>query len=188
MWAAHRGRVVASALALAVIAGVGLYGTLSVFTDTTGNSGNTFAAGTVVITDDDAGSAAFAIDGMRPGDSATRCVNVVNAGSMTFSNVAFSGTPGGNGLAGELTVDVDRGTGATGGPTASCAGFTAVTDDIVGGRLSDFPTIGAPVDDPVGWTPAARKSYRVVVALPADTPNSAQGRTATLDIRWDASS
>lgn len=188
MWAAHRGRLIASVVALAVIVGVGVYGTLSVLTDTTSNTGNTFAAGTIVITDDDAGSAAFTIGGMRPGDAATRCINVVNAGTLTFSNVAFSGAPGGNGLADQLTVDVDRGSGATGGPSASCSGFAADAPDIVTGRLSDFPPAGAPIDDPADWTPGARKSYRLVVALPASATNSAQGRTATLDLRWDATS
>lgn len=188
MWAVHRGRVIASVLALAVLVGVGVYGTYSAFTDTTDNNDNGFAAGTIDITDDDAGTAAFAVDGLRPGDSATRCINVLNAGSLTFSNVAFSGLPGGDGLADVLTVDVDRGSGATGGRTASCSGFAALDGDIVTGRLSAFPPLGRPVDDGADWVPGASKSYRVTVTLPPSATNSAQGRTATLELRWDASS
>ena len=83
---------------------------------------------------------------------------------------------------------VHRGTGAGGGATASCTGFTSVTPNIVTGALSAFPTTAAPVNDATGWTLAAVKSYRFVVTLPSTAPQTAQGQNATLAVTWTASS
>jgi hypothetical protein len=125
---------------------------------------------------------------MLPGTTATRCINVSNVGTSPFANVALSGAVGGTGLATALTVVVDRGTGAGGGATASCTGFTSVTPNIVTGALSAFPTAAAPVNDATGWAPAAVKSYRFVVTLPTAAPQTAQGQNATLAVTWTASS
>jgi predicted ribosomally synthesized peptide with SipW-like signal peptide len=181
-------RLAASAAALSVIVGAGAYGTYSAFTDTTDNTGNTFAAGTIDITDDDAGTAMFTLTGMLPGSTATRCINVSNVGTSPFANVALSGAVGGTGLATALTAVVDRGTGAGGGATFSCTGFASVTANIVTGALSAFPTVAAPVNDAVGWAPAAVKSYRFTVTLPSTASQTAQGQTATLAVTWTASS
>ena len=181
-------RLAASAAALSVIVGAGAYGTYSAFTDTTDNTGNTFAAGTIDITDDDAGTSMFTLSGMLPGSTATRCINVSNAGTSPFANVALSGAVGGTGLATSLQVVVDRGTGAGGGATFSCTGFASVTPNLVTGALSAFPTSGAPVNDATGWAPGAVKSYRFTVTLPVAAPQTAQGLNATLAVTWTASS
>lgn len=130
----------------------------------------------------------FTLTGMTPGTTQAKCINVANAGTSAFSNVAFSGTVGGTGLATSLNVTVDRGTGATGGASLSCTGFNQVTAGIVTGTMSSFPTAAAPVNDATGWTAGAIKSYRVTVTLPSSAPNSAQGQNATLDMSWNASS
>lgn len=130
----------------------------------------------------------FTLANMAPGDTATKCINVSNAGTLAFANLALSGTVGGTGLASELQVVADRGTGATGGASASCSGFTQTTAGIVTGAMSDFPTAAAPVDDAAGWSAAASKSYRFMVTLPTSAPGTAQGKDATLGITWDASS
>ncbi|MDW5595999.1 TasA family protein [Conexibacter stalactiti] len=176
------------ALACAVIVGAGIYGTFSAFTSTAANDGNSFAAGVVDITDDDTGSAIVPVGGLTPGDSVTRCVNVRNAGSIAFANVALSGTVGGSGLvlANALTIAIDRGSGAAAGVEASCAGFAVEAAGLVSGSLSAFPGPAAAVDDRAGWQPGAVKSYRMTVALPQSAPNAAQGQTATLTVRWNA--
>ena len=130
----------------------------------------------------------FTLSGMVPGTTATRCINVSNVGTSPFANVALTGAVGGTGLATALTVVVDRGTGATGGAGFACTGFTSVTPNIVTGALSAFPTSGAPVNDATGWAPAAAKSYRFTVTLPAAAAQSAQGQNATLAVTWTASS
>lgn len=65
-----RKRPVASvgALAAAVLLAAGLIVTASIaaFSDTTVNSGNTWSSGTVILTDDDAGSAMFIVSNMAP--------------------------------------------------------------------------------------------------------------------------
>ena len=83
-------KVLASIAALSLFGAVGAWGTYSAFTDTTQSSGSTFSSGTVHITDDDAGSAMFALTGMVPGSQAIKCINVTNSGDVAFSNVALS--------------------------------------------------------------------------------------------------
>jgi predicted ribosomally synthesized peptide with SipW-like signal peptide len=181
-------KLAVSAVAVGAIVGAGAYGTYSAFTDTTDNTGNTFAAGTIDIADDDSGTSMFTVSGMLPGQTETRCINVSNVGTSPFANVALSGAVGGTGLATSLQVTVDRGTGATGGTSFSCTGFSQVTAGIVTGALSAFPTSASPVNDATGWTAAAKKSYRFTVTLPSNAPQSAQGLNATLAVTWTASS
>jgi predicted ribosomally synthesized peptide with SipW-like signal peptide len=181
-------RLAMSAAALAAILGAGAYGTYSAFSDTTENTGNTFAAGTIDIADDDSGTSMFTVSGMLPGQTETRCINVSNVGTSPFANVGLSGAVGGTGLATSLQVTVDRGTGAGGGTSFSCTGYTNVTSGIVTGALSAFPTTASPVNDATGWTAGAKKSYRFTVALPSTAPQSAMGQTATLAVTWTASS
>jgi predicted ribosomally synthesized peptide with SipW-like signal peptide len=75
-----RAKLAASIGALAVIVGAGSYGTFAAFTDTTSNSGNSFTAGDLEITDDDGGATMFTITALAPGDSFTeKCIKVTNA-------------------------------------------------------------------------------------------------------------
>jgi hypothetical protein len=181
-------RLVLSAVAVSAILGAGAFGTYSAFTATTENTGNTFAAGTINIADDDSGTSMFTVSGMLPGQVETRCINVSNVGTSAFANVALSGAVGGTGLATSLQVTVDRGTGAGGGTSFSCTGYANVTSGIVTGALSAFPTSASPVNDATGWTVSAKKSYRFTVTLPSTAPQTAQGQNATLNVTWTASS
>jgi Camelysin metallo-endopeptidase len=176
-------KVLASIAALSVFGAVGAWGTYSAFTDTTGSTGSTFSSGTVHITDDDAGSALFALTGMVPGVSSVKCINVTNAGDVPFSNVALSAATSGT-LAGALQVTIDKGTGATGG----ASNFVQGTAGIVSGLLSALPSAGAPQNDAAAWNAGDTRSYRVTVKLDPLAANSFQGKTASLDLTWTASS
>jgi predicted ribosomally synthesized peptide with SipW-like signal peptide len=180
-------RVLASIAALSLFGAIGALGTYSVFTDTTDSSGSTFSSGTVHITDDDAGSAMFALTGMVPGTQAIKCINVTNAGDVPFSNVALSAA-GSGALAGALQVTIDKGTGATGGAGSSCTNFSATSTGVVSGLLDALPTGVAPFDDGSSWAVGATRSYRVTVQLDPLAASSFQGKTASLDLTWMASS
>ena len=52
--------------ALCSLVGVGTFGA---FSSTTSNSNNQFASGSVIIADNDAGSAMYSVSGKKPGDS-----------------------------------------------------------------------------------------------------------------------
>ncbi len=91
--------LISSAAGAAMIAG----GSFALFSDTTTNSGNTFTAGTVTITDNTAAGAIFngdaLVGNLAPGDSgSTGSLSVTNSGTLdewvglktTFSAVADS--------------------------------------------------------------------------------------------------
>lgn len=178
-------RVLASVAAVSTFGAFGAYGTYSAFTDTTDASGSDFAAGTVKITDDDAGTKLFSMTGMIPGVSNTKCINVTNAGDVPFADVKLAANATGA-LAPALKIAVDRGTAATGGASSSCTGFNLVSGNIVSGLL-DVLTGAAPVADTTGWTPGATKSYKVTVSLDAAAGALFQGKTAQLALTWTAS-
>lgn len=186
-----RAKIVASLGALAVILGAGSYGTFAAFTDTTSNGGNSFSAGTLNIQDDDGTQLAFNVSTQRPGDTTgAKCINVTNSGTLEFGSLNFYGTVGGTGLAPYLTVDVDRGTGATGGSSFSCTNFAETSANIVSGLLSAFPTAGSPIVEAGNTWPAGQtRSYRITVTLPSSvTDANAEGKSATLTLNWDATS
>jgi len=178
---------------LGVIVGVG---TWSAFSATTQNSGNSFATGTVVLTDDDAGAAMLTLANAKPGDSDTSCIIVTYTGTLP-ANVRLYGTTGGTGLDQYLDLVVTRGTKAPGG-FDSCAGFSADATNYIGsgagviysGTLQGWadsyaaglvdPTPGSPEV----WTNPESHTYKFVVTVQDN--NSAQGLTATQTFTWEA--
>lgn len=70
------------------IAGMGAY---SSFTGTTSNTGNSFAAGSVILSDNDSNTAMLALSNAKPGDSDTSCIKVTYTGSLS-STVRIYGT------------------------------------------------------------------------------------------------
>ena len=161
-------------------------GSRAAFTANTANGANTFTAGTVTLADDDAGSVMFSLTGMKPGDTATKCVNVTYTGSLA-ADVKLYGTVGGTGLADYLTTTVDIGTGATGGASLDCTGFV-LGSNLSTGTLTAFGTAHTDYASGLGGftgaTNPTTRSYRVTVALQDD--NLAQGKTATLAFTWEA--
>lgn len=178
-------RVLASIAALCAFGAFGLAGTWSAFTDTTQADGSHFVAGTVDITNDSAGTALFDLTGLVPGMATTRCINVTNDGDVPFANVQLTGTASGA-LAPALRLTVDRGSGATGGASASCTSFTASTAGLIDTTLSALGGL-TPGDDTSGWAAGASKSYRVTVTLDANAAGTYQGESADLTLTWTAS-
>lgn len=177
------GAVGAGLLAMSLLV---VTGSRAAFTANTGNGANTFTAGTVTLADDDAGSVMFNLTDMKPGDTATKCVNVTYTGSLA-ADVKLYGTVGGTGLADYLDTTVDIGTGAAGGASLDCTGF-ALDSNLRGGTLTAFG--GANTDYAsglagfAGATNPTTRSYRVTVTLQDD--NLAQGKTASVAFTWEA--
>ena len=87
----------------------------AVFTDTTDNTGNDFAAGTVAIVDDDTGSVLFSIGNFAPGDSFENCIEVTYNGTLD-ADVRLYGanlaTTTALNLAPQLNLTIEEGTGS----------------------------------------------------------------------------
>ncbi len=157
------------------------------FFDTTTNDANTFDAGTVVLVDDDTGSAMFNVSNMKPGDSSTECIEVTYNGTLVPADVVeyvSAGDLTGTGLGTYLNLTIERGTG---GSFGDCTGFSAENTDY-SGTLAGFAAASTDFASGAGtWSPAATgeaKVYRFTVSLQDD--NAAQGLNATVTFTWEA--
>jgi predicted ribosomally synthesized peptide with SipW-like signal peptide len=169
--------------------------TYSAFSSQTSSSGNSFAAGTVQLTDNDAGSAMLSLSNAQPTATDTSCILITYSGSLA-STVRLYGAISGP-LASYLTLTVTRGTDSS--PSFdSCASFTPDGTDFIGagagvifqGNLSAFPaSYAAGLVDPTSgspesWTTSETHAYRFAVTLQND--NAAQGQSATAGFTWEA--
>jgi len=154
------------------------------FASTTSNAGNTITAGTVNLTDDDAGSAMFSVSGVGPGDTMQHCITVTYTGTLASADIRMYGASGGTGLAQYLDTTIEVGTG---GSFASCTGFSAqatlytgtlatfaTTDTDWASGLAAFSTSSSP----------ASRTFRITLGV--EDNNSAQGLTATPTFTWEA--
>ena len=173
----------------------------AVFTDTTNNAGNNFAAGTVTIVDDDAGSVLFNIGNLAPGGSFENCIEVTYNGTVD-ADVRLYGanlaTTTALNLAQYLNLTVQEGTGGgfvateLGGNEGDCTGFVSSSTLTIGAETIDsFATsytnfaTGLSSWAPLGSSSEAR-TYRFVVELDATTPDTHQGMDAQIDFVWEA--
>jgi len=163
-------------------------GSYAAFSATTNNASNAWAAGKVLLVDDDAGAAAFTVAGIKPGSTGAKCILVTSNGTlpgsvkMYLANVSTT-----NALSGSLNMQVEEGTGGT---FASCATFvpsaTIMNTNLAAAALANtnfasgvgtFPLVGV-----VGET----KSYRITWTLSAAAPSTVMSGTAAADFVWEA--
>ena len=163
----------------------------SAFTSTTTNPGNSWSAGSVVLTDDDSGSAMFTPTGMKPGSTGTHCIAVTSTGNLASTVKLYGATYSTtNSLATYLDVTVTQGTGGT---FASCTGFTPLGSgsSVYSGTLAAFAAASTNFATGQGsWAPTGSGSdtrvFQFVYTLQSATPNSAQGGTAAIGFTWEA--
>jgi hypothetical protein len=155
---------------------------LAAFSGTTENTGNTWTAGTVTLTDDDSGSAMFIVSAMAPLATVTECIAVTYSGTLLPSTVKLYGVSGGP-LDAYLDLTVEEGTG---GVFGNCTGFTG--SNIFTGTLASFAATHIDFASGAGaWNPAANPEtvvYRFTVTLQDN--NLAQGLNATATFTWEA--
>lgn len=178
------GGAVLAALVIATL--LAFQTSMAAFNATTTNGPNSFAAGTVTLSDDDANSVMFNMSGMKPTSTATKCINVTYAGSLT-ADVKLYGSVAGTGLATYLDTTIEIGTGATGGSTLDCTGF-ATPSTLHNGTLAAFASANTNYGNGLGGfsgaTNPTTKSYRITVTL--QNNNTAQGLNATATFTWEA--
>lgn len=189
-------KLVATSVALVLAAVVWSGGTWSAFDLTATSPHNSVAAGSVIVADNDGGTALFAMTGAVVGTSATSCETVSYSGSAP-ATVRLLATTGGTGLAPYLTLTITRGTIAGTPAPRSCTNFVADTTNYVGagagvissGPLASFPsTTGTALADPSAAAPATwatgdAHAYKLVVTM---SSAAGAGRTATASFTWSA--
>ena len=174
----------------------------AVFTDTTDNTGNDFAAGTVAIVDDEHGLRVVQHRQLRAGRfSFENCIEVTYNGTLD-ADVRLYGanlaTTTALNLAPQLNLTIEEGTGSgfsateLGGNEGDCTGFVAGSTLTAGGEtLDSFATsytnfaTGLSSWAPLGSSSDAR-TYRFVVELDAAAPDAFQGMDAQIDFVWEA--
>jgi hypothetical protein len=178
---------------LAALLTLGVVGQASyaAFSSRAANAGNSLAVGTVVLNDDDAGSALFALTNLKPGSSGSRCVAVTSTGTLP-SAVKLYATDAvtTKNLATYVTWTVTQGTGGT---YSSCTGFTALASgsSVYSGTLAGFTGSATTYATGLGsWAPTGNASetrtFQLAYAVSASAPDTAQGGTASLGLTWEA--
>lgn len=187
-------RIVGIAAGLVLVSGIVLQVSSAAFTGSTDNSGNSWDAGTVKLTDNDTGTAMFTATNQKPGDTATKCIEVTYGGTITPSAavalsaaVTESNDGTGNGLGDDLDVVVQIGAAGS-----TCTLFGTGTG-LYNGTLAAFNTSATPLS--TGWTPVlggltpdTMRPFQFTVTLGTDTLNDAQGDGADANFTWSATS
>jgi hypothetical protein len=165
----------------------------SAFSANTSNPTDNWAAGTVALSDDDSNTAMFNLttDGnLKPGSTGSHCIVVTSSGSLPSAVKLYgSGYTTSNGLASNITLTVDEGSGGT-FSSGTCNAFTS-SKQIYNGTLAAFGTADTSYATGVGsWTPTGTASetkvYKFTYTVSPSTPNSAQGGTAAIGFTWEA--
>jgi hypothetical protein len=184
-------------LVAVVAAGGACVGAYAAFQAVLTNSGDSYAAGSVALSDNDDGTAMFTtLTSAAPTDSETSCIKVRFDGTLD-STVRLYGTISGA-LTPDLTITVTRGTDPT--PAFdNCATFVPDANNYTGnglgvvytGALSGFPTTyAAGIVDPAltggteTWSSAEEHIYKFAVTLGSNP--AGQGETASAGFTWEA--
>lgn len=153
------------------------------FSASTANSANSFTAGSVVLTDDDSGTAMFAATGMTPGTPVIECLELTYAGSLTPADVRMYATTTGT-LKTYLNTTIEVGTG---GDFSDCTGFTP-TSTIYSGTLANFETTHTDWTSGLAvFTAAANPTVRVLrFSVELANNQAAQGLSSTAEFTFEA--
>jgi hypothetical protein len=192
-----RVRIAATAAVLLVLGMAAGEATVSAFKGSTGNPGDTFAAGSVILSDNDSGAATVSLAKARPGDSSSGCVKLTYTGSLPATVKLYGDVTGS--LPPYLTITVTRGTQGT-ATFPSCTGFTPDTRNYYGygpgilysGPLSSAQTTYATglddLDNVTGgvetWTTGESHVLQYVVTMGSST--AARGLSGSMTIHAEA--
>jgi hypothetical protein len=163
----------------------------SAFSATTSNEDNEFATGTVVIGDNDGGTALYQMFAQVPGHPVDRCITVVYTGTVD-STVRLHASPVGP-LGDHLALTVTAGTLPADTTYPDCTGFTAGSvelDSTLGAFASartDWAT-GLAVTPPgkASWSNGDTVVYRFRLTLAATASQGAT--TGEHSFTWEARS
>lgn len=162
-------------------AGVGTY---SAFSSTTSNSGNTFAAGTVHLTDNDADGAMYNVSDGAPGTSVVKCVKLTYGGTLASDVKLYTISSVGS-VGNQINLTIEKGTSA-GSPAFPGCGTFSSESTVYTGTLGGFVSTKNSYANGVAAYPASQTQwnqndtlvYRFTLSLQDD--NSANGGATPL--------
>ncbi|HYM59107.1 MAG TPA: TasA family protein [Solirubrobacteraceae bacterium] len=178
-------KLLSTLLIVTVVLAIAGIGTFAAFYSQTENDGNSFAAGTVYLSDNDAGAALYSVSNQKPGVTTEKCIKVSYGGSLD-ADVKLHTPDAISAAVGNYTnLVITKGTQAT--PSfPSCTGFVADAGGaIFTNTLSNFAathnTAGAGLAANPGaatkWVASDSIVYRFQLTL-ADDNNANAGNAA----------
>ena len=178
-------RIGAALVAVLMVSFLALRVSAAAFSDTTTNPGNDFAAGDVVLVDNDGGVAMFSASNMKPGDTVTGCIEVTYQGSLDAEVHLYAALNSGT-LADYLDLDIVRGDGTCAALGTTTTVWSNGTDGDLGVFLGSATDYASGVDNwaPTGGAPDDTVPYEFTITLQDN--NAAQGLTANVDFTWEA--
>jgi len=188
-------KVLLSFLLVGVLGGLAGLGVFAAFSATTSNDGNTFSAGSVTISDNDANSALYSVTNKKPGDSVSGCIKVTYTGSLAADVHIYTTSTMGP-LAQYIDLTITPGTQAV-SSFPSCTGFIAdLGGPIYSGTLQNFANTknsyaNGVVDLPgtlqTAWNANDSVVYQFTATLQSSAPDTAQGATTgSHSFTWEA--
>jgi hypothetical protein len=174
-------RAFAAALSVLLVSTLVIDHSSSAIGRSTTEVGNSFEAGTIELTDDDAGRSLFDLTDMAPGRPAVRCIDVIYRGSILPVDLGLAADAGGE-LAPYLHVVIERGSGGT---FESCEDFR-LSAQVFGGTLDELAdaTASRPVSVATVLSSNERVSFRFRFELIDD--EQVVGKQASSTFVWDA--
>jgi spore coat-associated protein N len=158
------------------------------FTASSANPSNTFASGTLTMSNDKPGAAILTASNMRPGAVSQGTVDIANTGSLsgafTLSRDALADSGSTSPLSGALNlVVVDC--GPYSGTTAPGCGDS---DDVTKytGTVAEMGTAGHAVTALGTFAANEKHRYRFTVTFDSNAGNAYQGGTSTVGFAWNA--
>ena len=183
-------RVLLTLLIVGLLGGVAAVGTLSAFSSTTTNTDNSFAAGTVTLTDNDSGGVLYSVSNQKPGVDTVKCIELTYTGSLDADVKLY--TPSSvNASAQYINLTIEKGTSDT--STFPNCGTFASESTIYSGTLSAFAAtknsfangLLAFPGSQTAWAPNDTLVYRFTLSVQDD--NAAQGASSGLhSFTWEA--
>jgi hypothetical protein len=180
-------KLLISALILGATASLAAFGVFSAFSSTTSNPGNSFAAGSVTIGDNDSGSAIYDVSNAGGGAFAEKCIKVTYSGTLGAAVKLYrSSFTGSTGLESYVDLSITKGTG----DNFNCSDFSGSTS-VYSGTLDALGTNwagGTALTNGSGsatWSQNNAVTYKVRATLQDN--NNAQGKTTgTHSLTWEA--
>ena len=179
-----RRKILISVALLALVGAAVGFGTFSAFSSTTSNSGNTFAAGTVYLTDNDAGAAMYNVSAGAPGTNVVKCIKLTYGGTLP-ADVKLYTTSSVNSIANQIDLTIEKGT-SSGNPAFPGCGTFSAESTVYSGTLGAFASaqnsyangVGASPGSQTAWNQNDTLVYRFTLTLQDD--NSANGGATPL--------
>lgn len=176
-------RLAAIAAALVLLTVLTVSRSNAAFRATTSNTGDSFATGSVTLSDDDAGSTLFGATNMSPGNPVVECIKVTYAGSLLDADVKMYATSTGA-LDTYLDTTIEVGSGGGFGDCTTFSPSATIFDDTLENLSSGHAnwSTGLPV-----YT-ATRSPESRTIRITVDVRNDpgAQNQTAGAEFHWEA--